>query len=287
MKKIIHLSDFHIGCVEDDGANSLKEHFDEIISYLTNKIENPEDHIVIITGDIVHNANRDDFNHAAEKFEELRAKGYKVYVVPGNHDYRVKEEKSGDIENEAQARDLFMETFYGGDGSFPKKDIIHFNGPEGLEQKIALIGLDSDAEQLKGSYGELGDTQRDALAEWLEKPEIQECDFRVVYLHHNPFAHRLSLWGMKLLDGRKFKKVLKKKNVSLLLYGHTHSMAFKIDKKKIGLSIDGGTTTGRRGKNQPSRIIDIAAIDFKKIEDYEKEEVTEMYFDFIREDWRK
>jgi len=282
--KIIHLSDFHIGCKKRYAV--LKTHFDETINYLKNNIEQPEEHIIIVTGDITHNANEDDFGYAANSFNELRTLGFKVLAVPGNHDYRVKDEYSGGIEDSEQARKLFCESFYDGNTEFPKKNIFEFTNHTGHIEKIAFIGIDSDEDNLKGSKGKIGKRQRKELSKKLKLSEVQQCNFKVVYLHHNPFAHRLSFWGMKLKDRKDFIRIIKRHNISLLLYGHTHLKSFKINKKNIGLCIDGGTTTGRGKNKTPARIIDITTIDFENIDDFEKEDI-ESHFSYINEGWRE
>jgi 3',5'-cyclic AMP phosphodiesterase CpdA len=282
--KIIHLSDLHIGCKERDVL--LKTHFDETIDYLKNNIEQPEEHIIIVTGDITHNANKDGFEYAANSFKNLKTLGFRVLVVPGNHDYRVKDKHSGSIEDGEQARKIFCDSFYDGDTEFPKKNILEFTKNTGHTEKIAFIGIDSDEDKLDGSKGKIGEKQRRELNKKLKLPEVQQCDLKVIYLHHNPFAHRLSFWGMKLKDRKEFIRILKRHNISLLLYGHTHSKSFKINKKNIGLSIDGGTTTGRGRNNTPARIIDITTIDFESINDFEKEDI-ESHFTYIKEDWRE
>lgn len=286
MKKIIHLSDLHIGCKENNRSISLKSHFDGTITYLKSIIDQPEEHIVVVTGDIAHNANEQDFIHASSAFNNLRTIGFTVFVVPGNHDYRVKNGYSGNIENPEKARETFCNIFYDGNVDFPKTKVLQSITGEGKTETIAFIGIDSDEAQLDGSKGKIGKKQIGYLIERLKSSEIQQCDFKVVYLHHNPFYHRRFQWGMKLIDRKQFIRVLKRHNISLLLYGHTHSKSFKINKKNIALSIDGGTTTGRKQHNTPARIIDFETIDFENIEDFEKEDI-ESHFEYIMEDWRK
>ena len=82
MKKIIHLSDLHVGH-EDCGAN-----FRTIIDNIAFLKQPAENYIVVITGDIVDNANKSiQIDEAVASILLLEKFGYKVLPVPGNHDY--------------------------------------------------------------------------------------------------------------------------------------------------------------------------------------------------------
>ena len=84
MKKIIHMSDLHIG------YNNFSERFHLIVNKLINEVIcKPSDFIIIITGDLVENANNSN-SIKQIKFELnfLKEAGFeKILVIPGNHDY--------------------------------------------------------------------------------------------------------------------------------------------------------------------------------------------------------
>jgi predicted MPP superfamily phosphohydrolase len=81
MKKIIHLSDLHFGY----------KHCTDKLKKIVKKIINNHDadsHVVVVTGDLVDNANRKPaFKNVWEELEKLEKQGFLVLVVPGNHDY--------------------------------------------------------------------------------------------------------------------------------------------------------------------------------------------------------
>ena len=82
MKKIIHLSDLHVG-YEECGVK-----FQAIIDNITFLKQPAKNYIVVITGDIVENANHsENIDEAVDAIEQLKERGYKVLVIPGNHDY--------------------------------------------------------------------------------------------------------------------------------------------------------------------------------------------------------
>ena len=82
MKKIIHLSDLHVG--HEDCGNKFRTIIDNI-AFLKQPAQN---YVVVITGDIVDNANDISFtDEAIASIRLLEKLGYTVLPVPGNHDY--------------------------------------------------------------------------------------------------------------------------------------------------------------------------------------------------------
>ena len=246
MKKIIHLSDIHFGH-EDCG-----EKFNTIIDKITLLKQPARNYIIVITGDIVDNANKkEQVEGAIAAIKKLRDNGYIVLPVPGNHDYG-----SGSLGNKKFVVP-FKVKFYGtAKISYPKLDIIG---------KTAFIGLDSTAEELHWndrilSEGELGEEQLKRLKIILNKQEIRLCK-KVVYLHHHPFDFKL---GMQLKDREDLKEVIENK-VDALLFGHYHdsSSAGKIFHGMWGIKrcYNAGSSTYKNGNTGFHRVIDLSKAD--------------------------
>lgn len=244
MKKIIHLSDIHVGH-EDCG-----ERFRTIIGNISRKMQPPEQYIIVITGDIVENANHHEFpDEALDAVRQLELNGYHLLVVPGNHDYG-----TGIWGNE-QFVAVFKEKFFGNTAiTYPKLDII---------EEVAFIGLDSTAEELHWtdavlSQGELGSKQLSRLKKLLSSPEIRDLK-KVVYLHHHPFDFKL---GRQLKDRKKLEKIIANK-VDVLLFGHYHSnpeFSGKDFHGTWGISrcYNAGTSTHKNGNKGYHRVIDLS-----------------------------
>jgi len=211
MKKIIHMSDLHVG------YEGLGERFRQVVENLvTQKGGHPQDYVIVITGDLVDNAHYPE-SYAIVKsgLDVLRRAGFEdILVIPGNHDYG-----TGSRGNKKFIQ-IFQETIYGDHKSYPRKDIIG---------DIAFLGLDSMAEELNWhdylwAQGELGKKQLLRLSAALEAEDVRRCKKRVIYLHHHPFDAR-PLHQLK--DSRKLKKTLMAAiaqgiTIDALLYGHNH-----------------------------------------------------------------
>ena len=228
LKRIIHLSDLHIGC------EGLGEKFRYVASELASlKDDKLDEYVIVITGDLVDDATKpSQYLEARASIEFLKSLGFKhVLMVPGNHDYGTG--------NKADERfvSLFKKTFFGKENvSYPKVDIIG---------DIAFFGLDSMAEEICGtdkhfSQGELGEAQLKRLKAELDKDDVKKMK-KVVYLHHHPFD---SFPLHELKDAGALKKIIANK-VDALLYGHNHRGRPGIGKWGIPLAFESGTTTGK------------------------------------------
>lgn len=244
MRKIIHLSDLHIGCKRQD----LDVRFESIVQSIIFSKEPAENYVVVVTGDLVDTAT-DPLNHvlAKQQLEKLRAKGFVVLVVPGNHDYG-----TGTRGNKKYLL-RFKEMFYGDPNfTFPKLDLI---------DNIAFIGLDSMEQELNtfdklGANGELGPAQRERLDALLGEPAVREAAFRVIYLHHHPFDP----WILhELKDSEQVGAILQKHgNIDAILYGHNHNFKSWNGKWGIPRCYDAGSSTRKNDKPSFVRVIDLS-----------------------------
>lgn len=249
MRKIIHLSDLHIGFTENQGGHyaAMGTRFNSIIDNIAFTKQPASNYIVLVTGDLVDTAlNPANYEETMLYFNKLRDYGYTVLPVPGNHDYGTGALASKKFVNE------FKRTFFGThDIIYPKLDII---------DKIAFIGLDSMAEELHwydrlGANGELGDPQLERFAQLLtELDKDKSCKYRVVYLHHHPFDPE-PLHELK--DSEKLKAILKGRRIDALLYGHNHKGKKRNGRWDIPRCYDAGSSTRKLGSTGYHRVIDL------------------------------
>lgn len=81
MKRIIHLSDTHIG------HKDLSTTMGDMVTRIIYTKENAADYVVLITGDIVEDATRaGSYEEASAHLNRLTDAGFTILPVPGNHD---------------------------------------------------------------------------------------------------------------------------------------------------------------------------------------------------------
>ncbi len=232
MKKILHMSDLHVGYADFDLR--FRRITDEIISRYRGQAP---DFVIVITGDLANNANKvESFHKVKQGLEALRRAGFAhVLVVPGNHDHgtgKLVDERFGEI---------FQEIFYGRRIEFPKLDII---------DEVAFLGLNSMEEELRWydrfwAEGDLGMPQLRRLETALLSPAVRACKKRVIYLHHHPFKWRPF---HELKDSKELKKVLISAmndgvSIDALLFGHNHQGKAHNGEWGIPRCYDAGTAT--------------------------------------------
>ena len=75
MARIAHLSDIHFGA-----------HDPQIVAATENWLRDKQPDLIIISGDLTQRAKVEQFRQASEYLARLRAAGFPILVVPGNHD---------------------------------------------------------------------------------------------------------------------------------------------------------------------------------------------------------
>ncbi len=244
MKKIIHLSDLHVGYQKQD----LTRRLEGIVQSIIFVKEPAEDYVVVVTGDLVEKAT-DPVNHETAKMylDRLAAHGFTVLIVPGNHDYGTGIRANRNYQK--QFKTLF---FNDADFSFPKLDVI---------DDIAFIGLDSMEEELNtfdklGANGELGWEQRSRLDALLGQADVRSCRHRVIYLHHHPFDP----WIFhELKDSKELGEILMRHgNIDAILFGHNHHFRKWNGKWGIPRCYDAGSSTRKNDSPSFHRVIDLS-----------------------------
>jgi len=231
---IVQLADTHIGAVGAD--NSLKQVVGKILSFP----KKPD--YVVVTGDIT------DFGYSQEglenfrKFLELTAPlekaGITVLTVPGNHDYRAKNDLIGSDAYFGSLENLFFNNRLDnyknsvGDRDLSSKLIISGN--------CAVMGLDAGYDTLDAAIvsnnnkiGLLPKTSglKNSQIQWLENTldnldgKIDGKDtsgkVKLIFMHAPAYTGILSL-GTISQNQKQFLDIVKQFGVNSVYAGHTH-----------------------------------------------------------------
>lgn len=229
MKRIIHMSDLHVG------HEDLGDRFRAVVNRLIfEKGDKAEEYVIVITGDLVDDANHPmSYDEVKSGLNDLKQAGFNhILAVPGNHDYGPG--NNGD----PKFVSAFKKCFFEQEIEYPKLDII---------DGIAFVGLDSMAEELHWyddlfAQGELGKDQLLRLNDTMISDEVRNCGKIVVYMHHHPFAPRPF---HELKDSSALKEVISGK-VDAVLYGHNHQGQIHNGHWDIKRCYDAGTATLKR-----------------------------------------
>ena len=86
-------------------------------------------------------------------------------------------------------------------------------------------------------------------------PEVYAAKYKVIYLHHHPF-HPQPFHYLK--DSEELGCILRQFKIDALFFGHNHDGRKWNGKWSITRVYDGGTSTGKKGKPAPHRVIDLS-----------------------------
>jgi 3',5'-cyclic AMP phosphodiesterase CpdA len=242
---IAHLSDLHI-CIKNKPQNLNRT------KYLIESALKQEVSHFIITGDISHLCNPDDFlalRRLLEQYELLDSQ--KVSMVIGNHDIYGGVYLAEDIltfpgkcktidyyQKIHEFHNYFLEIFENTFLPFPDRRYPYAKKVD----EILLIGVNSTMEYSRlnnpfASRGKVGRKQIKGLTEIFARPEFLNSK-KIVMSHHHfsqrplksitlykTFLHSIESYAGKLEKKKRLARVLRKNEVDLVVHGHLHESA--------------------------------------------------------------
>lgn len=212
--KIIHLSDLHIGKAKKGRWSKFKGLFTNNIKYNKNRTrrlvsyitenEDPQEVVIVITGDIVDNGSQKEIDAALDELIYLKVEGFEIHVVPGNHDVG----RLGLVyQKKAAQRFRELSRELSGLSSYPyTKEYLNF-------RLICLDSTCSSKNPMSMARGEIGNEQ---LAYLASRPSNKPT---IVSMHHSPLGGNPSLW---IRDRDQFLDVTNRDDM-ICLYGHLHT----------------------------------------------------------------
>jgi len=219
---IAHLSDLHC-----NGHDEWENNF----YYVLNLLNDIQPHIILITGDLVDNPMKKNFEMLKRVFSEnIKSKLPESYVVPvpGNHDYFYLGNKIFNIfksNNFEKYKNLIVYPEYG----------IDYVIDEIFEKfNIALFPLDSNRCKWKLGFarGEIFAPLK--ILEKIEKrykekdKELYLRCKKIIMMHHHPLPlptsqiHENRERFLILRNAYKFLEAVSSKNIDIILHGHKH-----------------------------------------------------------------
>ncbi|MCK5517592.1 MAG: metallophosphoesterase [Desulfobulbaceae bacterium] len=242
MVKFIQLSDLHIhkGMRESENVCAKK-----IIAYIINRYDSAEKPVVLITGDIVDDGKRKQYENAVKILKPLVESGFEVLAVPGNHDHG----RFGNIYSK-RSRNYFRKYILGQLLSVPIATDTSVNYSNMFPLKntvndVLFIGVDSSIgnffdELTHFASGEVGEVQRDRISGILGKDEYADMK-KIIYFHHHPFIRN---YTMEMDDAKEVMQLLAG-NIDICCFGHKHISDVWSSQNSIDWTMASGKSTER------------------------------------------
>jgi 3',5'-cyclic AMP phosphodiesterase CpdA len=228
MARIAHLSDIHFGA-----------HDPKIVRATEAWLQEHQPDLVIISGDFTQRARVDQFREASAYLNRLRAAGFKVLCVPGNHDVPLYDV----VRRFAAPLDRY------------KKYIGHDLCPWFENDEVAVLGLNT-ARSLTIKDGRINHDQIAMMAERFSA--VPQSKTRILVTHHPLFAMPIGEGGeLSEAVGRHDDAVAAacKAGVHIALAGHFHRTYAESARKMVedagsALVMQAGTATSTRLRNK-------------------------------------
>jgi len=223
----------------DTSDGKLINYIDEIMLAFTNDISKKKPDILIISGDLTNNGEKESHVKLAERLDEIEQQsGTRIYVIPGNHDIlnpwaRGFNETDQYITDAINANDF--ENIYNSFGyeeaiSRDKASLSYLAAPS---DDLWLLMLDTsiyDFNEIMGGPTTNGEITSDTI-EWIKQCSQLAKDNHaqiVTVMHHNLFNHSQVLYsGFTLDNHEEALKVFQKCKFNLVLSGHIHIQDIK------------------------------------------------------------
>lgn len=235
--------------VSKDGKQLL--YVDEIIeAFIADiKIERPD--ILILSGDLTTNGERESHKELAQKLTRIEKLGTQVYVVPGNHDTKSiwargfvdGKQVAVDSIDQDEFRSIYNDFGFQQAISNDETTLSYLAAPS---EDIWLLMLDSNLYiEDYGMPTNKGKISEKTL-EWIRECSklAKEKDAKIItVMHHNMLKHneRMSV-GNTIEDSDVAISIFKELDLDLVLSGHIHIQDIEIDKDELGILYDIATS---------------------------------------------
>lgn len=219
--------------IKQTSAGKEVEHAPERMEALVWQVEQEKPDILLVSGDLTLNGEKQSAEELAGYFEQIEALGTQVYVIPGNHDISDgwarkfsgdKQEKTAQI-LPSDFQTIFADMGYTEAFSTDSESLSYAVQPY---QNLILLMLDTNLYSEKEGVGapttngELREETIDWMEPILEKAQAEGIAVLPV-MHHNVLSFNRHMQDGFLLDNAaEVQELFAEKGLTMTLTGHTH-----------------------------------------------------------------
>ncbi len=216
----------------------------EITDAFATEVETQKPDILIVSGDLTNNGEKDSHLKLAKIFDEIEKKaGTRVFVIPGNHDIenpwarsiKGEEQYVTDYISSDDFASIYEEFGYKEAISRDKTTLSYLAAPS---KDVWLLMLDTNVYKTNMKYGApaaYGRIEQETL-QWIRECSklAKESNAQMItVMHHNLLKHSPVLsYGFTLDNYEEVLEVLEDCDVKLALSGHIHIQDIKSSKNE-------------------------------------------------------
>lgn len=214
------------------GDGKMVTYADEILDQFEKAVVEMKPDLLIMTGDMTFNGERESHEAVAKRLEKISNHGIKVAVIPGNHDIDNIYAKGYGKDDYFDVENITSKDFtniYKNCGyhiaSQKHSDSLSYVVP--LNEQYTLLMMDSNNHDLTGGLAvDSGGKFPEKTMSWLKKQLVsiqKEGKIPIVAMHHNLIHHSEMLnAGYTINNSEEVIQLFKEYNVPFVLSGHIH-----------------------------------------------------------------
>lgn len=221
-----------------NGDGKELNYIHEIMSAFAYNIKNKKPDVLIISGDLTSNGEKESHVELAERLKEIEKTGARVYVIPGNHDILNPHARSfkGDSQyvteyiNERDFARIYGSFGYNEAISRDKNTLSYLAAPS---EDVWLLMLDTAqySNNLRLGYPQKDGRISPETLEWIKKSgDLAKSKGAqlIAVMHHNLIDHNSTVKeGYTINDNKAALSVFEQYNIKLALSGHIHLQDIK------------------------------------------------------------
>jgi 3',5'-cyclic AMP phosphodiesterase CpdA len=215
------------------GDGKQLKYIDEIFDAFTSSIKTSKPDMLIISGDLTNNGEKQSHLDLAIKLKAIEESGTSIYVIPGNHDisnpyargFKGDKQYITDYINYKDFSKIYADFGYGEAISKDEESLSYLAAPS---EDLWLLMLDTNKYKNNITLGfpqTEGELSKDTL-NWIKKCSdlAKENGAKIVtVMHHNILDHsEVIRKGFTLDNNKEALKVFKDNSLNLVLSGHIH-----------------------------------------------------------------
>jgi 3',5'-cyclic AMP phosphodiesterase CpdA len=227
----------------NSGDGRQLNYIDELMDAFTNDIKKKKPQVLIISGDLTTNGERESHLELSKKLNKIEEMGTSVYVIPGNHDilnpyarsFKGADQYLADYINEKDFSKIYGDFGYNEAISKDENTLSYLAAPS---KDIWLLMLDTShyKNNLTLGHHQLEGSINTDTFKWIKK-----CSYLakknhaqiITVMHHNLLDHsELVSKGYTLDNNKEALELFRNEGIPLTLTGHIHLQDIKVDKKE-------------------------------------------------------
>lgn len=214
------------------------EYINDILDQFCNEVKNNKPDVLILSGDLTLNGEKQSHLDLSEKLSDIKASGTLVYVIPGNHDinnpwareFKGESMLKTDFISKKDFIDIYQEFGFNDAISKDKSSLSYLVAPS---DNLYILMLDDNLynNNLSMNYPEVNGYVSKETLKWINScgKLAKNNNAKIIAVsHHNITNHSNYIYnGFTIDNNEEVLESFKKNDITLCFSGHIHFQSIK------------------------------------------------------------